>query len=444
MINYKVKNNKISNAYYNLALDKLKENRLYDASILLKKSLLFNKANANSRNLLGLIFYREGEVVDALSQWVINNNLNKDDPISTYFLNHVQHDEKTKDMLEAIKIYNIALDDIDEDKQDLVIQHDARKDLAMHHLYKALKYNPNHLKSLLLLSLLLLEIKDHIKAGSYLLKAKKIDSSDFMVNKLMDYTMANTKQKEYQEKRLQNIYSDKKIESDDLILPNRYIKLTPNQTIKYLLIGALVGVVGYHTIVTPVIRQSINERVNDSYVKYSDIINDQNKSIRDLTVDNRELTENYNIVSEKVKRYEEQNERFTFQYETLTEINKLFDNGNILEAINRYVSLDKSNITDDNLIVLLNSARSRVESIGAGRICEMGTQEWNAGNKPRAIEFYKLSLNMEPDNPETMFLLARLYQSMGEDDESNVLFDKIIAEHSDSNYARRARDARGY
>ena len=26
---------------------------------------------------MGLIFYREGEVVDALSQWVINNNLNK-------------------------------------------------------------------------------------------------------------------------------------------------------------------------------------------------------------------------------------------------------------------------------------------------------------------------------------------------------------------------------
>ena len=108
------------------------------------------------------------------------------------------------------------------------------------------------------------------------------------------------------------------------------------------------------------------------------------------------------------------------------------------------MSLDKSNITDDNLIVLLNSARSRVEGIGAARICEMGTEEWNGGNKPRAIEFYKLSLNIEPDNPETMFLLARLYQSMGEEDDSNELFDKIIAEHSDSNYARRARDARGY
>ena len=434
MNSYEIKNNKISNAYYNLALDKLEGNHLSDASLLLKKSLLFNKKNSDSRNLLGLIFYREGEVVDALSQWVINKNLNKNDQLSSYFLNKVQNDEKTKDMLEAIKVYNNALDDIN----------DERNDLAMHHLYKALELNPNHMKSLLLLSLLLLDIKDHIKAGSYLLKAQKLDASHDLANKYMDYTLKNTKQKEYKEKRLQNIYSDKKLESDDLVLPNRYIKLTPNQTIKYLLIGALVGIIGYHTIVTPVIRQSINEKVNDSYVKYSDIINDQNKSIRDLTVDNRELTENYKIANEKVKRYEEQNERFTIQYETLTEINKLFDNGNILEAINRYVSLDKSNITDDNLLVLLNSARSRVEGIGAGRICEMGTQEWNAGNKPRAIEFYKLSLSMEPDNPETMFLLARLYQSMGEEDESNTLFDKIIAEHSDSNYARRARDARGY
>ena len=337
-------------------------------------------------------------------------------------------------MLEAIQYYNSALEDIEED----------RNDLALHHLYRAIELSPTHIKALSLIALLLLDIKDHIKAGSYLLKAQKIDQSNDLVNRLMDYTLTNTKQKEYNEKRLQNIYSDKKIESDDLILSNRYIKLTPNQTVKYLLIGALVGIVGYHTIIMPVVRQSINEKVNDSYVKYSDIINDQNKSIRDLTVNNRELTDNYNIVNEKVKRYEEQNERFTIQYETLTEINKLFDNGNILEAINRYVSLDKSNITDDNLIVLLNSARSRVEGIGAARICEMGTEEWNGGNKPRAIEFYKLSLNIEPDNPETMFLLARLYQSMGEEDDSNELFDKIIAEHSDSNYARRARDARGY
>ena len=434
MNNYEIKNRRISNSYYNLAYDKLQDNKLYDASILLKKSLLYNKKNSDSRNLLGLIFYREGEVVDALCQWVINNNLNKDDNLSNYFINEVQKDEKTKKMLEAIQYYNSALEDIEED----------RNDLALHHLYRAIELSPTHIKALSLIALLLLDIKDHIKAGSYLLKAQKIDQSNDLVNRLMDYTLTNTKQKEYNEKRLQNIYSDKKIESDDLILSNRYIKLTPNQTVKYLLIGALVGIVGYHTIIMPVVRQSINEKVNDSYVKYSDIINDQNKSIRDLTVNNRELTDNYNIVNEKVKRYEEQNERFTIQYETLTEINKLFDNGNILEAINRYVSLDKSNITDDNLIVLLNSARSRVEGIGAARICEMGTEEWNGGNKPRAIEFYKLSLNIEPDNPETMFLLARLYQSMGEEDDSNELFDKIIAEHSDSNYARRARDARGY
>lgn len=434
MNNYQLKNYKISNTYYNLALEMLYEHRLFDASILLKKSLLYNKKNSDSRNLLGLIFYKEGEVVDALCQWVINNNLNKDDQRSNYYISHVQNDEKINDLLDAIKNYNEALKDIEDD----------RKDLAMHHLYKALDLNPDHLKSLLLLSLLLLEIKDHVKAGAYLLRAKKIDQANFLGNKLMDYTLKNTKRKEIQEKKLQNIYSEKKIEADDLILPNRYIKLTPNQTIRYLLIGALIGVIGYHTIGTPLVRQSSNDTVNNTIIRYSDTINDQNKTIRDLTINNRELTDNFNIVNEKVKRYEEQNERFTVQYETLTEINRLFENGNILEAINRYVSLDKSNITDDNLVVLLNSARSQVEGIGAARICEMGTEEWNAGNKEKAIEFYKLSLNIEPDNPETMFLLARLYQSMGNNDESNTLFDKIIAEHSDSNYARRARDARGY
>ena len=435
MNSFQIKNYRISNAFFNEALDRIEENRLFEASALLKKSLLFNKANSDSRNLLGLIYYRVGEISDALSQWVINRNLNKSDKISTYFIDKVQNDEKTKDLFESISLYNSALEDINE--------YD-RKDLAMHHLYKALDLNPQHLKSYALLSLLLLEIKDHIKAGNYLLKAQKIDNSNFLINKLMDYTLKNTKKKELREKKLKNIYSENKIESDDLILPNRYIKLTSNQTIRYLLVGALVGFVGYHTISLPMVRQSLSNNFNNEFLQYADIINDQNKSIRDLTVNNKELSENYSIANEKVKRYEEQNERFTVQYETLTEINRLFDSGNILEAINRYVNLDKTNITDDNLLVLLNSSRTKVEGIGAEKICEMGTQEWNGGNKERAVELYKLSLNIDPDNPETMFLLGRLYQSMGNNDDSNELFDKIIAEHSDSNYARRAQDARGY
>ena len=41
----------------------------------LKVSLMINKYNINARNLLGLIYCEMGEVVEALSQWVMSKNL---------------------------------------------------------------------------------------------------------------------------------------------------------------------------------------------------------------------------------------------------------------------------------------------------------------------------------------------------------------------------------
>ena len=68
---------------------------------------------------------------------------------------------------------------------------------------------------------------------------------------------------------------------------------------------------------------------------------------------------------------------------------------------------------------------------------------WNSGNKDQAAELYNLSLAIR-EEPENMYLLGRLYQNMGRTDEANTLFDKIIGAHPDSNYAERARQARGY
>ena len=58
----------ISNRFYNIALDRALARDLYGATILLKKALSFNSKNINARNLLGLIFYEEGSIVEATVQ----------------------------------------------------------------------------------------------------------------------------------------------------------------------------------------------------------------------------------------------------------------------------------------------------------------------------------------------------------------------------------------
>ena len=65
----------LSNLYYNQGLEKAQIRDLSGAITCLKRSLKMNKLNIQARNLLGLVYFETGEVVAALSQWVISKNM---------------------------------------------------------------------------------------------------------------------------------------------------------------------------------------------------------------------------------------------------------------------------------------------------------------------------------------------------------------------------------
>ena len=75
-----------SNSFYNDGLKKAKVRDLSGAVISLKKSLKLNKKNTDARNLLGLVYYEMGEVVEALSEWVISKNFQADDNIADKYM----------------------------------------------------------------------------------------------------------------------------------------------------------------------------------------------------------------------------------------------------------------------------------------------------------------------------------------------------------------------
>ena len=437
-------NKQISNRLYNLALDRAKGRNLFGASLLLKKALLFNKQNFNARNLLGLIFFEEGAVTEAIVEWLISREIAKVERNNAFeYLQEVQNDPKLNDYFESIRLYNAALYDIFPNRKGDSISPE-RKDLAMIKLQKAVSLNDHNVKAMMLLSTLLLQINDHIKAGHYLLKCQKIDNGNKFVNEHMDYVLKNTKKNEVKEKRIQNIYSIKKLDNDSAVLPRKYIKLSENQKVIFILIGIIIGAFFYAMILSPHGNRSNSYANDNEVIRYAELVNDQNKIIRDITIENNTLKAEYEDASIKLRAYEEQNRLFTSQYETLNSIIEDFDNGYISRAAKAYVELDKDAITDEALITLLNQARSRIEGIGAKRLCELGTESWNSGNKTAAISYYQLSLGINPDDPETMFLLARLYQNLGRSQDANPIFDKIIAQHPESSYAKRSREARGY
>ena len=159
----------ISNAYYNEGLQQASVRNMSAAIVSLKASLRFDKTNVNARNLLGLVYYETGEILEALSEWVISQSYQAKDNLAQKYLEDIHTNKSQLDAInQTIKKYNQAL---------LYCKQDSR-DLAIIQLKKVLSLNPKLVKSHQLLSLLYLQEGKLELAKKTLREAGKIDSNN--------------------------------------------------------------------------------------------------------------------------------------------------------------------------------------------------------------------------------------------------------------------------
>ena len=100
----------LSNIYYNKGLSQAKVRDLSGAISSLKLSLQFNKLNTNARNLLGLVYLEEGEIVSALSEWVISKHYQSENNDAEDYIKMIQSNpNKLETYNQTIRKYNSAL-----------------------------------------------------------------------------------------------------------------------------------------------------------------------------------------------------------------------------------------------------------------------------------------------------------------------------------------------
>ena len=159
----------LSNRFYNDGLEKAQVRDLTGAINSLRQSLKLNKSNIKARNLLGLVYFEMGEVVAALSEWVISKNLRPKKNIADMYINMIQTNQSRLDAInQTIKKYN----------QALVYCRQGSLDLAVIQLKKVLSLNPKFVRAHQLLALLYIESGEWEKAGKELYKCGRIDSNN--------------------------------------------------------------------------------------------------------------------------------------------------------------------------------------------------------------------------------------------------------------------------
>ena len=160
---------RISNLLYNEGLEKASVRDLSGAISCLKRSLKFNKENVDARNLLGLVYYETGEVVSALSEWVISKNTVEENNAADFYIAKLQANKNKLDTInQTIKKYNQALLYCKQDDEDM----------AVIQLKKVLSQNPNLIKAYHLLALVYMKQQEYEKARKLLKKAAQIDTTN--------------------------------------------------------------------------------------------------------------------------------------------------------------------------------------------------------------------------------------------------------------------------
>ena len=317
----------LSRQYYNQGLEKASVRDLSGAINCLKQSLMYNKHNIQARNLLGLVYFETGEVVAALSEWVISKNLQPSRNLASEYINKLQaNSNKLEAINETIRKYNDALN----------LCREGYEDMAAIRLKKILTQNSKLIKGYHLLALVQMKEGEYNKARRTLRRAAKIDKTNTttlrFLSEIDEQTGVSTRLDRQKKSRFGNKNSEEKdigSISKDMVIPTAPYKEKSRVSLFFTLVaGFAAGLLAFYLLAVPAIQQGIYREANQQIVKYSDAVSSQGA---ELTKAQSQAQESGDTVEAASKQIEEEKKKSS-SYEALLEAYAAFQQQNMDEA----------------------------------------------------------------------------------------------------------------
>ncbi len=266
--------NMASDKLYNDGLEKARVRDLSGAIEVLQMSLRYNKLNAKARNLLGLCYYETGEVVNALSEWVICKSMAPEDALSAAYLAEVQSgNAQLEDQNQTSKKYN----------QALAYCRQKDFDLAIIQLKKVIGMNPKMVKAYQLLGLLHMQEGRYDLAYKVLRSADKIDAKNQLTMSYLRECRTALKGSGKLKSREDEEAVTYQSENEVIIRPRKLRDNTAVRTVVSLLMGAAIGVAVVYFLVLPGITQSTNAAASAQLVEANQSLQTKEEEIESLT-----------------------------------------------------------------------------------------------------------------------------------------------------------------
>ncbi|MBO7403208.1 MAG: tetratricopeptide repeat protein [Lachnospiraceae bacterium] len=366
-LNYE-KIDSISTHYYNLGLECAKVRNLTGAIEYLKRSLEADKRNTEARNLLGLCYYECGEIVEALSAWVVSKHFSPEKNLADYYLEEVQGNPVALDSMDqAVAKYNRALEDA----------RNGKNDMAVIQLKRAVSMHPNFIRAILLLALLAMMDNDSDRALKLVNRVLSIDCANTVALRYkaeIEGAVATGKAMNQSARDIvQESFSSSKLEAE--VVKEEELDDGPNMMAFISLIaGILIGVAVVFFLVVP----SREQRIRDDYLakekNYSENLNIKITRINSLENDVVQLQLQKTELEELLREAKEELETVHFDApEQAQAFKDLFaaTEAYIDFAVNKQIQAANNRLPDE---ALKNKALEALQAVDLEQIPDAGAK----------------------------------------------------------------------
>ncbi|MCR5655415.1 MAG: tetratricopeptide repeat protein [Lachnospiraceae bacterium] len=426
-----------SNSLYNDGLEKAEVRDLSGAVISLRQCLKLNKDHVEARNLLGLVYFECGEIVEALTEWVISKNIRPQKNIADDYINIVQSDQQRLASLnQAVKKYNQAVEFCEQDSLDY----------AKIQLKKVVGLNPKFVKAQQLLALLYMQNDEWESAKKALKRCLKVDVNNTTTLRYLKEASFMTEGEESPIKKPRKgvIAKDSIViqHGNETIIQPNYGKNPiggSSNLILHILIGIGIGALACYFLVVPAVVQSTKNSMNEEIRQISE--NSDSKSA-DIT----DLEQRVAALSDENQKLQEQLGSYTGEGGALQTVDGLMNAAQsylnnpedlttvseILYQIDKdYVAMQGSTAYQALYEGLMAKVGGEVASINL----ENGIIYKNQGDYTTAVEKLEKAWYFNPNDPEILYTLAETYQQSGNMDKANELYNQLVMNFPDSEYS---------
>lgn len=402
-----------SNAFYNRGLEKAQVRDLSGAAEDLRDSLKIYKKNIPARNLLGLVYFEMGDIVSALSEWIVSKNYQPENNVANAYIDDVQ---KNSGRMES---YNTSLKKYN---QSLLYAQQGSLDLAVIQLKKVLSLNENFVQAHLLLALVAIETDQMELARKELKKVLHIDRGNTLaISYLGETEQAKSKNSEKRTSKISKDAVTYTSGNETIIQPKSFQENSGRNVVLDILFGFALGIAVCWFVFVPARIQGAKNETNKQIVEYSDQLEAKEAAIDSMKKEMKEMEKQVAAAQEQVQSAEGASDG----YAALFEAKKLAGERNFEAAAEELAKVDPETLAD-GAKEIYNEISGMVNATAVEDLYAKGKNSYNAKNYTDAIANLEKVVGLSPDNADAVYWLAKSYASVDDVENAKKYYARVV------------------